>query len=127
MENTAASTRTRMEGHVIKTSLERANYSKHAGASIESTADNEYRKHMKYHVKPVYCPYWNHPDHLCPHKAADKRDMMSHVKCHHPLWAKANGLMLEDESVACENCGDRFTRGYNMTRHLRKCYYRILI
>lgn len=104
-----------------RSSLEKANYGKHAAASFASATDITYRKHMTYHVKPVYCPYWNHSDHLCPYKAADKKEMQNHVKWHHPLWAKANRLMLEDESVECENCGDRFTRVGNMKRHLRKC------
>lgn len=75
------------------------------------------RHHNRKHERPVGCEALS----SCDTRTADPRDMNRHYWSAHKGWAKANNIPNEEKE--CPNCGEQFTRGDNMTRHLKggKC------
>ncbi|KLU81184.1 hypothetical protein MAPG_00278 [Magnaporthiopsis poae ATCC 64411] len=71
------------------------------------------RKHMRTHLKPVICPL----SPLCNGwRTAEQRDMIRHVRAHHPAWA-ARQPNLPQGGFPCDLCKQVFTRKDNLRKH----------
>lgn len=117
--STAATVRTRAN-HATSRSNGKLNFRRFPFTHAKMHPTNRlYRKHLKTHDKPVYCPFTNDPNYPCRKpRAAEQRDMERHVVSHHPEWARQHGF--EAGGIEC-GCGETFTREDNFKRHQKKC------
>jgi hypothetical protein len=57
-------------------------------------------------------------DKYCDHRTADQRDMDRHYWASHRNYAREHGI--PNPEGVCPDCGTKFTRSDNMTRHQMK-------
>ncbi|TDZ47426.1 Zinc finger protein 500 [Colletotrichum trifolii] len=69
-------------------------------------------KHMKKHSKPHKCEA--DPE-RCDESFADRKGWERHIRASHKSQMEANNV--RDENCKCPDCGKKFTRKDNFTRH----------